>query len=73
MSDFNHFMRNKFFGLFGRVKWIAFLIELRVLGRLLVVIATIFLFLYALFFPQFWIILILFWLFLALLAMCCGL
>ncbi|MCR6544118.1 hypothetical protein [Dehalobacterium formicoaceticum] len=63
------FFRKKMCGLFGGNKFSAFLCELQKIARMLVFFATVGLFLYALIFPHFWIILILFMLFLALLAL----
>ena len=70
MVDFNRFIRRKFNDIFGRNRLSAFLCELQSVARLLVFFATVGLFMYALIFPHFWIILILFLLFLALLALC---
>lgn len=70
MTDFNRFIRRKIRDLFGRNRLSVFLCELQSIARLLVFFATVGLFLYALIFPHFWIILILFLLFLALLALC---
>ncbi|HHT63946.1 MAG: hypothetical protein ACOX4H_02440 [Bacillota bacterium] len=70
MTDFNRFIRKKIHDLFGRSRFSALLCELQSIARLLIFFATVGLFLYALIFPHFWIILILFMLFLALLALC---
>ena len=70
MTDINRLIRKKICSLFGGNKLSAFLCELQSIARLLVFFATVGLFLYALIFPHFWIILILFMLFLALLALC---
>lgn len=70
MTNFNRFMRKKFKGFCGFSKWLPFILELQIIGRLLVFVAIIGLFLYAFIFPHFWIILILFLLFLALLSLC---
>lgn len=69
MSSFNSFIRKKFCQFFGRYRLSAFLCELESVSRVLVFLAAVGLFLYAMIFPHFWIILILFLLFLALLAM----
>jgi hypothetical protein len=69
LSGFNSFIRRKIHSIFGRHKLSAFLCELQSIARILVFLATVGLFLYALVFPNFWIILILFLLFLALLAL----
>lgn len=70
MTVFNRFIRKKVCDLFGRNRLSSFLCELQSIARLLVFFATVGLFMYALIFPHFWIILILFLLFLALLALC---
>ncbi|MGI6684415.1 MAG: hypothetical protein ACOX47_02750 [Bacillota bacterium] len=70
MTDFNRWIRKKIYSLFGRSKFSAILCELQSIARLLIFFATVGLFMYALIFPHFWIILILFLLFLALLALC---
>ncbi|MEL7564997.1 MAG: hypothetical protein AAGU27_08965 [Dehalobacterium sp.] len=70
MANFSRFMRKKFNGFFGYKKWLPFLLELQIIGRLLVFIAIVALFMYAFICPNFWIIFILFLLFLALLALC---
>jgi hypothetical protein len=72
MADLNRLLRKKICDLFGRNKFSSFLCELQSIARLLVFFATVGLFLYALVFPHFWIILILFLLFLASLALCCD-
>lgn len=70
MTSFDRIIKKKLYELFGKSKFSAFLCELQSVARLLVFFATVGLFMYALIFPHFWIILILFLLFLALLALC---
>lgn len=67
--DLNRIIRKKICNLFGHNRLSALLCELQSIARLLVFFATVGLFMYALIFPHFWIILILFLLFLALLAL----
>ncbi|MGI6678397.1 MAG: hypothetical protein ACOX2Q_04825 [Dehalobacterium sp.] len=69
MMDFNSFFRKKMLKIFGGNKFSALFCELQNIARMLVFFATVGLFLYALVFPHFWIILIIFMLFLALLAL----
>jgi len=70
LSTFKRFFHKKFKGFFGCKSWLPFLLELQIIGRLLVFIAIIALFMYAFICPNFWIIFILFLLFLALIALC---
>ncbi len=71
MSNFYDFFRKKKLDkFFGQFKFSDVLCALQSVAKFLVFLATIALFLYALIFPHFWIILILLLLFLASLALC---
>lgn len=69
MSNFKCFIRRKFDKFFGGHRLSNFWCELESIAKLLIFFATVGLFIYALIFPNFWIILITFLLFLALLAL----